>query len=608
MRDFLKYTLASLTGSILFFLLLVGFITVSSLGVISALLASLSSRGRLTAVEQNSVLVYDLSIQITDSEDVLSPRESFLQLQLGGVRNQMTLRDALVAIQSAAQDDRIVALYLEGSTASVGAGGAALAELRRALEQFRESGKPIIAYDVTWDEQEYYLASAANTVAINPLGQQEMNGLFSQVMYQAEALEKLGVGVQVTRVGKYKSAVEPLIRNSMSPEEREQTRRILDDLWNNVLETASGYRSLQPQQLQAIADGSGLLFSQEAQTQGLVDTVAHFDELVTDFRELTGEGENKATEESFRQISLKKYAKTAQDQLAERASNHQIALVYAEGAIVSGNGEGLGLVIAGDRLAKQLRQLRYDEAVKAIVLRVNSPGGSATAAETILREVKLAQQEKPVIVSMGNLAASGGYWISAFADQIFAEPTTITGSIGVFGAYINLQDLGDKVGINWDVVKTADTADIFSSTRPKTDRELEILQQAVDKIYAEFLQRVAEGRDLPLEKVAEIAQGRVWSGTAARELGLVDELGGLEEAIQAAAQAAQLEDDWQLKEYPKVEGWQRLLEQLSEQRKNFRIDPLTAQFEQFKAEIELLKTLNDPQHAYARIPFTIEVK
>ncbi len=609
MRDFLKYTLASFTGAIVFFVVLMAFVTVGSIGLIGALIAGLGSRDRTIPVDQDSVLVYDLSTPISDTEQVLSPTDALFGLQAGSVQNQLTLREAVHAIEHAATDNRIVALYLAGSDTSVAAGGAVLSELRGALDTFRESGKPIYAYDTSWDEREYFLVSIADTVFMNPFGEVEMNGLFAEVMYQAEALQKLGIGVQVTRVGRYKSAVEPLVNTEMSPEEREQLQRILDDLWSNVIETASEYRSINPQQIQAIANDSGLLFGDEAETAGFVDEIAYLDEVVVKLQDLTGESPDDTEDESFRQIDLNTYAAASQPSgLEVNDATQHVAVLYAEGAIVTGTGEGLGQVIASDRLAKDLRQLRQDDAVKAIVLRVNSPGGSATASEVILRELQLASAEKPVIVSMGNVAASGGYWISTSADKIYAEPTTITGSIGVFGAYINLEELGDNIGINWDVVKTGDTADIFTATRPKTQKELDILQQAVDRIYDEFLERVSTGRDLPPERVAEIAQGRVWSGVAAQELGLVDELGGLEDAIQAAAAMAEMSPDWRVKEYPEGDSWQRFFERFGTPRRVTSKDALTEQFERFKDELTLLKTMNDPRHIYTRMPYIIEIR
>ncbi|MGP1386228.1 MAG: signal peptide peptidase SppA [Thainema sp.] len=613
MRDFLKYTLASLVGSILFFIFFITLSALGALGLIGVLIASFSDGEETRLVKKDSVLVYDLSTLISDAEYELSPTEALL----GGIESQLTLRDAINGIEAAAEDDNIVALYLAGDDLGVGVGAAALKELREAIKQFRAAGKPIIAYDVSWTEAEYYLASVADTIAMNPFGDVEMNGLYSEVRYQAETFNKLGIGIQVTRVGRYKSAVEPLIRNDMSPEEREQTQRLLSDLWGHIIYSAAEFRDIEAPQLQAIANGNGFLFGEDAQTQGLVDKVAYLDEVIQDLRQLTGEAEASQDAEwedeaSFRQINLSEYASGTDDPLEVKRSDNQIALVYAEGPIVDGEGEGLSQVIAGDKLARHLRQLRLDDDVKAVVLRVNSPGGSAIASEVILREVQLCQEAgKPVIVSMGNVAASGGYWIAASADQIFAEPTTITGSIGVFGFFPNLEDLGEKIGVNWEVVKTGDTADIFTITRPKTPKELNILQTSVDSIYDEFLERVAQGRDLPLERVAELAQGRVWSGSSAKDLGLVDELGGLDAAIAAAATAADLGDDWNIRKYPESEGWQRFFEQFfgsdTVDAAARPTDPLTAQLGQFQAEIQMLRTLNDPRHIYARMPIDIDI-
>jgi protease-4 len=616
MRQFLKYTLASFTGSLLFFILLTLLLGVGAIGLVGVLVASVAREATAPEVEKDSVLVYNLSTLITDSEDIPDPGSFLFE---GPSPPQLTLREALVAIDAAATDDHIVGLFLQGD-AFMGIGLASQVELYQAIERFRESGKPIIAYDISWTEQEYYLASQADTIYLNPFGDVEMNGFYAETMYQAEALEKLGVGVQVTRVGKYKSAVEPLIRDSMSPEEREQTQRLLQDLWQTMLADTAAPRSLQPQQLQTIANQQGFLFGEEAKTQNLVDEIAYEDEVLVALRQITGEqptdGESADAEDetSFRHINLTRYADMVEDDLQTRRASDQIALVYAEGPIVDGEaGSGFGQpqVIAGNTLARQLRQLRYDDDVKAVVLRVNSPGGSATASEVILREVRLLKEAgKPVVVSMGNVAASGGYWIASLADSIVAEPTTITGSIGVFSLFVNLETLGDKVGINWDGVKTAELADIFTSSRPKTDQELAILQKAVDQIYDEFLARVVEGRDLPLETVADIAQGRVWSGKSAQQLGLVDELGGLDRAIALAAELAELEDDWQLQQYPEADEWQRFFETFLTQgfASPSTVDPISTQVNRLLDDLSVVRTLNDPQGIYLLMPFTLRVE
>ncbi|HTL87873.1 MAG TPA: signal peptide peptidase SppA, partial [Leptolyngbya sp.] len=331
------------------------------------------------------------------------------------------------------------------------------------------------------------------------------------------------------------------------------------------------------------------------------------DEMVAELKKFTGDND---PEKSFRQISLKTYAKVAEDKADSKTSKNQIAIVYAEGEIVNGQG-GIGQV-GGDRLAKQLRDLRLDDDVKAIVLRVNSPGGSATASEIIQREAILTAKEKPVIVSMGNVAASGGYWISTYANRIFAEPTTITGSIGVFGRLLNVKKLANENGVTWDVVKTGKFADVQTISRPKTPKELEIIQASVNRTYDQFITKVADSRKLEKSKVSEIAQGRVWSGVEAKSLGLVDQIGGLEDAVRAAAEQAKLGNDWQIEEYPKSRSFeQRLIETLTSSisvQSKPAIDPLTSEMKKLQSQLESLKAMNDPHDIYLRLPFDLSIR
>lgn len=310
-------------------------------------------------------------------------------------------------------------------------------------------------------------------------------------MFLAGAFQKYGIGIQVLRVGKYKSAVEPFTQTNLSPENREQMQQLLNDLWGEFLTTVGRHRDLDAKQLQAIADSQGILKPQSAQSRGLVDKLAYFDEVVQELKQLTGNDEEDKT---FNQIDLTAYARVAASN-AESRSKNQIAVVYAEGTIV--DGEGGVREIGGDRFSALMRKLREDDKIKAVVLRVNSPGGSATVSEVIGREVELTSHRKPVIVSMGDYAASGGYWISAYGDRIFAEPNTITGSIGVYGILSNIQELANNNGITWDVVKTGRYADMQTIARPKTDAELQLYQNSVNRVYQLFLNKVAEGRNLP---------------------------------------------------------------------------------------------------------------
>lgn len=597
MKQFLQQTFASLVGS------LAGLVLFFTLGTSSLLFLLIAAASKDTSpqVKDKSVLVFDLSLDITDT----SPSSSdVIGEALSGDRpNAMTLRTVIDTLDKARQDKRIIALYLDGSRSSAGrrAGLATLKEVREALERFRASGKRIIAYDADLGKQEYYLSSVADTLVLNPLGSLALNGFSSQPMFYAGALQKFGIGVQVIRVGKYKSAVEPFILTKLSPENRQQTQVLLSTLWSDYLATVSKSRKITPQQLQAIANSQGDLMASEARQNRLVDKVGYLDEVIADLKKLT---RSSKEDKSFRQISLTTYAKVKNTDFKKRNSANKIAIVYAEGEIV--DGQGGSQQVGGDSLAKQIRQLRQDEDIKAVILRINSPGGSVTGSEKIQREVLLTRREKPVIVSMGDYAASGGYWIATGADHIFAEANTITGSIGVFGLRFNVQKLGNDHGITWDVVKTTQYADNESISRPKTPQELAIAQKSVNQIYDQFLNRVSQARKLPKPKVAQIAQGRVWSGKDAKQLGLVDQIGGINQAIEYAAKQAKLGDDWEVDEYPESHSLEeRILKKLTSevsQNNTKQTDPLTAEFRKFQSDLEILKGMNDPQGIYARLP------
>ncbi len=609
MRNFIKQTFASLIGSLLGLFIFGG---VTTVGFFLLVFAAASSTDSTPKVKDSSMLVFDLSTQITDGKP-----DSGLVLQQalsGNYKKQMTLRSVLDALEKARTDKKIVGVYLDATDAS-GAGSAGFAtlkEIRQALTKFRDSGKKVVAYGVGWGEKEYYLSSVADTVMVNPYGGMEINGLSSQPMFLAGALEKFGVGVQIVRVGKFKGAVEPLVLKQLSPENREQIQKLLDDLWGEWRGTVGKSRKMTPQQLQAIADSKGILEADEAKTNRLVDKVVYFDEVVTELKKLT---KTDSKEKSFKQIDLDEYAGITDKNISINSEN-EIAVVYAEGNIV--NGDGDSGEVGGTRFAKIFRRLRQDKDVKAVVLRVNSPGGSATASEIIQREVRLTRDVKPVVVSMGDSAASGGYWIAVDSNRIFAEPNTITGSIGVFGSIPNFQKLANDNGITWDSVKTAKYADIGTTTRPQSEAELAIFQSSVNRIYGKFLNKVAKGRNLPEKKVAEIAQGRVWSGKAAKDIGLVDEIGGLDAAIEYAASEAKLGDKWELQEYPRRSSFsERFFGKVSEETQTVfkssknSLKPnnsLTVEFEKLQAEIAALQNMNDPLDIYARLPFNLIIE
>jgi protease-4 len=438
-------------------------------------------------------------------------------------------------------------------------------------------------------------------------------GLASEPVFFAGAFEKYGIGVQVTRVGKYKSYVEPFVRKEMSPENREEVQKLLDDIWGSLVGDIAKSRGITPSAVQATVDAEGLIRPEAAKAGKLVDRIAYRDELLDELKAKTGRRDSK---ESFKQIALASYARAAGERPTSALSgltmgrSGRIALVYAEGSIVDGDGEPGE--IGGDKFSRELRSLRQDDTIKAIVLRVNSPGGSASASEVIQRELRLARKVKPVIVSMGSYAASGGYWISTYGDRIFAEPTTITGSIGVFGIQFDVKKLANDFGVTFDSVTTGKFAGSLTITRPKTDEELAVLQRMVDWIYEQFTAKVADSRHLKLDFVKEIAQGRVWSGTEAQKLGLVDEIGGLDAAVKYAAEKAGLGTNYRVVEYPrKKELAEVISEYLGKISPNSGARGNTGLVGQITArlqdELKVLQAFNDPQGVYARMPLELSI-
>jgi protease IV len=604
MGQFLKQTFASCLGTLLG---LLAFLSLGVGGLAFLLLSSLNSSDS-SAVKEKSVLVFNLSTNISDA-----PPSSSLADALGGQSTTtLNLRQVIGAIEKAALDDNIVGLLLYGRSTVGDYGYATLTEVRQALEKFRQSGKKIIAYDMEWTEKEYYLASVAEKVIINPVGRMEINGLSSQQTFFADALQKYGVGVQVVKVGSFKGAVEPYTRQDLSLQNRQQLQTLLDTIWSNYSATVGKSRNLNSQQVQTISNSQGILEAATAKQAGFVDEVAYLDRVISLAKELTGEKEKPTDEKdnssSFSQVSLEIYAGSLTDEAQD--STNQIAIVYAEGTIVEGQGDRGE--IGGDKLAKELRKLQQDDEVKAVVLRINSPGGSATASEVILREIKRLGDKTPVIVSMGNVAASGGYWIAMGGQRIFADNDTITGSIGVFGLLLNIQKIANDNGIDWDTVKTGQLADISTITRPKTPQELQIYQTSVNKFYDLFIETVAKGRKLSTDKVRSVAQGRVWTGKDAVKIGLVDEIGGLEAAVKYAAKTAKLGEDWSIKEYPQAQSWEEEL--LSNFLQTYlptltkTSDPLTQEWQSFQQELLKLPRFNDPESVYAKLLFNLNFR
>lgn len=608
----MKNFFTSMLGALVALFIFTGGCVVLFLGFVAVLAALGETEKSGPSFERGSYLVFDLSANISDAPAPIDFSG------FGGRPDSLQLRAVTHALRVAAADGRIAGVFVTGdlTPAAFGSGYAALKEIRAALDDFKASGKPVSAYLTYATTKSYYVASAATDLAIDPYGVILMPGLATEPMFFAGAFEKYGVNVQVTRVGKYKSAVEPYTRRDMSPENREELQKLLNDLWAGILDDIAPSRGLTPADIQTIVDAEGLIRPEAAKNGKLVDRVAYRDEIYDALKAKTGRAGSK---EPFKQVALADYAKLAKD-IAETpkpgdkrgqksSGKGRIAVVYAEGEII--DGEGDQDEVGSTRFSRELRKLRQDDEVKAVVLRVNSPGGSASASEVIQREIRLLKKTKPIIVSMGTYAASGGYWISAYGNRIFAEPTTITGSIGVFGIQFDVQKLANNFGVTFDSVKTGKFADALTISRPKTDEELAVFQRMVDWIYGEFVGKVSEARNLTREAVEEIAQGRVWSGAEAVKIGLVDELGGLEAAIGYAAEKAGLGPNYRLVEYPRQkELFEAIFDFIEKAAPRFAHSTgLSGQIaERVQSELRVLRSFQDPKGVYARLPLNLVIR
>ncbi len=589
--------------------------------------SSLKNKHTVT-LQRGTILVMDLSMNVSDSPEHASDNSPFNGALGGDDTRSMTLRSLLSALKKAARDSRIKALFIVGSfePTDFGTGYAALKELREAILDFENTGdhKQVYAYLEAPSTRDLYVASAANTVYLNPYGEIEAPGLAVVKTYYKDGLDKFGIDVQVTRHGKYKSAVEPFILDKMSPEDREETQKLIDDLWGEIVTTVADTRKMDPAVLQQLVDTDGYIQPQHALDAHLVDKLSYFGDVLNDLGKIAPASDYAKIPLPFQQIAIGDYINASRTPrlLGERGGDNQVAVLYLEGEIVDGWGDTTN--IGGDRFAAELRQLRKDNDVKAVVLRVNSPGGSAFASEEIQHEViALKAAKKPVIVSMGAYAASGGYWVSTYGDRIFAEPNTITGSIGVFGMFFDAQKLFTNVGITFDTAKTGAYADFETISRPKTDAEMALAQARVEDLYGKFLDKVSNSRGIDRTKLDEIAQGRVWTGKDALDLKLVDEIGGLNKAIAYAVQSAKL-SDYYVKEYPEKVTFADTLEQLlsnqeepvSQIKPDLRLNPaalikpdvLTQQYLKAEGELKTLQEFNDPMGMYARMPLGWDIK
>jgi protease-4 len=536
MREFFKYVFATVLGVVISFFLIILVSVLIIVGFVSSI-----ETDKTVPVSKNSVLFMNLDQGIVER----SPDDTFANFPLVGGNGEKSIgfNDLIKALQSAKTDDDIKCIYINVS--SPNAGYATMTEVRNALLDFRKSGKKIVAYSEVYTQGAYYLASAADKVYLNPEGALEFKGLSSQVMFFKGALDKLGIEAQIIRVGNYKSAVEPFFTDKMSDKNREQVTAYLGGLYQSFLQGVSGTRKVSVAELHAIADDYKIQKPQDAVDRKLIDGLRYKDQVLEELKALSG----KKSKDNLSSISINDYAKNVVNDKSESSKN-KIAIIYANGDIMGG--EGSDTQIGSERISRTIRKARLDSTIKGIVLRVNSPGGSALASDVIWREIVLTKKVKPVIASFGDVAASGGYYIGCAADSIFVQPNTITGSIGVFGVIPNLQKLyNEKLGITFDGVKTGKYADIMSTDRPLTAGERLIIQTDVNRVYDGFITRVADGRKKSKTYIDSIAGGRVWVGTDAVRIGLADRTGSFNDAIVAAAKKGKVKD-YKVVEYPEI--------------------------------------------------------
>lgn len=543
MKQFFKFTFASMLG-----FLLAGFLVFI---IFIGILVSAVSMGKkeTVVVPEKTVLVLTLDQPVSErSSD--NPLAHF-NFSRPDMSSQLGLNDIVKNINKAAADSKVKGIYLELS--DIPSGQATIEEIRNALIDFKKSGKFILAYAEVFTQKSYYLASVADKIYLNPAGGMEFKGMVGQVMFFKGLLDKIDVEAQVIRHGKFKSAIEPFTLDKMSEPNKIQTLTFISGMWKHMLEGISASRKISVDDLNAIANEYKIQTPQDAVSQKMVDKLLYKDQVLDELK-------NRLDVKTAKDLKLMKIGKYANAAVSENSSSQdKIAVIYATGDIISG--EGNEETIGSETISKAIRKARLDDNVKAVVLRVNSPGGSALASDVIWREMVLTKKVKPVVVSMGDVAASGGYYIACAADKIYAYPNTITGSIGVFGIIPNMKEMFNKnLGITFDEVKTNPYADYIPVTRPMNDAEKKIITRDIENIYSTFTAHVSEGRKMTVAQVDSIGQGRVWSGIDAKRIGLIDEFGGLNDAVKEAARLAKLKT-YRTQELPEQKDtFQQLME------------------------------------------------
>ncbi len=591
MKSFIKYTAATVLGIFLCSIIM-GVISIISIAGMAA------SENMTKPINEPSVLHLKLNGNLLERQE-----DNPFAMLSGEEIQDISLEEALIAIDKAKNNEQIKGIYIEAG--ALAGTPAMMQELRNALLDFKNSGKFILAYGETYSKGAYYLASTADEVLLNPIGMLDWSGMASMPLFFKDVMEKLGMKMQVFKVGTYKSAVEPFIATEMSPANREQVSSYLNSIWKNMVKDVAASRDLKPEAVNALADSLTALAKPEVSLKGgLVDKLCYISEVKTILKEKAGFGED----DDINLVTPKDVANA--ETLQEKISD-EIAVYYAYGDIVQSRPNSSPFqqegIICGEDVTIDLQKLREDDDIKAVVIRVNSGGGSAFASEQIWHEVKLLKEKKPVVISMGGMAASGGYYISCEGNLIFAEPTTLTGSIGIFGMVPDASELlTNKIGLKYDVVKTNALSDFGASLlRPFNDIECQTMQKHVNEGYELFTTRVADGRKMKQDDVKKIAEGRVWTGEQALKIGLVDKLGDLDEAIAAAAELAKC-DKYCTGRYPAPAPW---YEGLFEQTK---ANYLNSQMKEFMGEyypmLNIMQQFKELDHVQARIPYFINIR
>lgn len=592
MKDFLKTMTASAVGFIIANIIIFFIAIIFFSAMISSMSKSFSAKEKFI-LEDKSVLNIVLEGTI---QERIPESDPFLDTFSGGKISNMGLNDIVAAIRKAKNEDKIKGIYIDSHMFS--ASPATLAEIRNELIKFKESDKFIVAYADSYSQAGYYLSSVADKVIVNPEGMLDMHGLASNIMFYKDALDKLGIEMQIFKVGTYKSAVEPFIQRDMSAPNREQVSSFLNDMWSFMKTDIASSRNMSVQAIDSLTNmGTMLKGTDFLIASNLVDTLLYETEAKSYLRTLLDIDKEKripsATVANMKSVKTQNIKKTS----------NSIAILYAVGDITSGNSsQG----IQDKYLVKEIEKLRKDDDIKAVVLRINSGGGSAYASEQIWKALSDLKAEKPVVVSMGDMAASGGYYIACNADKIVAQPTTLTGSIGIFGMIPNFEGTAKKIGVNTSVVKTNEFADFGSINRPFNEKETELMQNYINRGYDLFLTRCANGRKMHKDSLAQYAEGRVWTGNQAKQVGLVDELGGIDKAIEIAADLANLGKSYVIFEYPKIKT--PFEEFFNKQKDELAAKTIKEYLGESYTLFNLIKNVKDQDYIQARVPYEINIK